>query len=431
MNTLVPRARILLGGATLEEWGLRPFLRSVTCTRSTDRVGDSRKKQKGRTQRDSATLVFDNTDHQVVRQLAMRERVEIHLGYDGMMHHRGTYLTYSPSISYGSDDMTVSMDCQDLSIKLMEGQVSKDRKWFGGVTLEQVVRQVANSYGMASDVHSSLKDLEFRDLQSERREPDWQFLERLIHLSGAGFMYVDPASHLADDPNDTIVIRPFGFNIEKLPVDTRPRPLKLGYRVHSADVPIGSASVRLDPEKGLKVIGADLDSKGAKTLVFRGDTKDKSTVVQLIPEADVGSADRLTLGKGLASVGEAGAFYPPGLVFIREFEDSVRLWKMFAVELSIELPIGFPALYPLQLVDLEGLGPFSGKAIATSVKDTYGSDGYSQTLSVRSASALDAIGDTDAGFKTLLFRGDGANQSTVVELVPEADIQDDADGATP
>lgn len=433
MDTLVPRANILLSGRTLEDWGLRSFLRSVTCSRSADRTATTRRDVKGRSRRDTATLVFDDADHQVVRHIAMRERVDIMLGYDELWH-RGSYMTYAPSPEY-AEDQSISIECQDMSMKLMENQGAANRRWSGASTLGQIVRKVVNTlaYGMDADVHPDLEGLTFHGISSERHESDWDFLERLVRMTGIGQMFVRPGWAAGSaTAQDTLVVRPFGHQIDKLPIPDAPRPAVLGYRDPSVDVPIGSAKVRLDVEKGLAAVGADLDATTGKFLVFRGDTGKATTAIQVgSAGGGVASTGRTLLGSDVA--GEAGMLYPPGLTFLRDFETSLRLWQAFAVRLDLDLPVAAPFLYPSQKVRITGVGPFSGDAVITSIRDTYGDGGYGQTLEAVSAAAMDATDDATVGFKVLVLRGDTPGSSTAVQVAVagEAAVEAEASGDGP
>ena len=423
MNTLVPQTKIILGTQTLTEWGLRPFLRSVTCSRSAAKTPWTKKDPKGRPKRDMATLVFDNTEHQVARYIAMREHVEIYMGYGfgGADWHRGSYLTYNPAVSYGANDMSISVTCQDASIKLMENQAASNRKWSGRFTLEQIAKRVAVAYHMDLDIHESLRDHVFVGMSSERHESDWHFLQRLTDQTGAGVVYVRPATVVkGNERREAIVIRPFGFELPETPVRAKPEPVKLGYRDPYSDVPIGSASVKLDVEKGLKAVGGALDDVSGKFLAFKGSGVNEAAAIEVVTELpDGGSSRRALFGKDAEDIGEAGAFFPPGLVFLRDFERSLKLWKSFAIELSLQLPIAAPFLYPLQLIELSGLGPFSGKAIITTIQDKFGMDGYSQSLTAVSSSMLDNV-DTTSGFHVLAFKGSGVNEAAAIEVVTDA-----------
>ena len=151
-------------------------------------------------------------------------------------------------------------------------------------------------------------------------------------------------------------------------------------------------AVRLDTEAGLDALAADLDPDTGAFLAL--DTGSASPYVTQLGGGGGGSSTvRPVAGTAAAQAGlgprRAGLHYPAGLVFVRDFEKSVELWKSFSVALTLKIPLAHPGLFPNAPAVLSGVHPFDGPVLLTSVADEWGEGGYSQIVECRSSAAMD------------------------------------------
>lgn len=432
---------VRLSGRTLEDWGLAPFLSSVRCSRTIDRTPRTVGAPKGRQRRDSAELTFENVDDGVWHVLFVNELVEIRLGYmGGPLFLRGTYIVREPKFHYPeAGGLTVTLTCEDESLDLMRNFVA--RRWMH-TRLEDVVRRVADANGMEAVVHESLAGVTFPEIASPCFESDWDLMERIVRLTGAGFIHVEPSTEGA---KAKLVVEPFTFRRALAPGTVTAGPsdtLRLGYRDPYADVFVTDVDVTLDGDAIQKFDAHDISAQSGRITAAHGLMKGENTLLEGVQDDDSGggpagsagpssSAVRTLQGrKARRTLGSLPIDLPEGVIDLRAFEESTSLWESFGVRIKASVAPGAPFLYPGHVARLTGMvGPFVGAVAIMGVTDSW--DGsYKQSLDLRASSALDGLADGSVGSRGRLVAGRGTaeGQNTVMEAVPDGDAAALAEG---
>jgi hypothetical protein len=374
VDTLVPEADVYLGGESLKHWGLNGFLKSISVTRVISRTRPTQSNAKGKAKRSSASLVFSNLDNQILTTLALKEGVDIWLGYGiGEMYYRGGFVVVKPNITF-ADTMDITLTLEDRSAEMVSS--FPFRRFREGEKVGDIVANICREYGLDADIEEAIAETKILGpgMSKTNRESDWQFLERLLYTTGTGLMYVEPVAH----GQDILVVKPItgkpvAFGVRNF------QNISLGYKAYDADIHLKSVAITMDALDIKELKAGQVEDTGAALQTSTGGIVQHGQVV------DNRSSINDASPQEPESTGSVSFDMPPGPLMLSAFEGAVALWNKFKIRLTAELHPAVPFLYPGQLVELKGVGPFSGKVLITEIKDSFGSSGYSQSLTMRSA----------------------------------------------
>lgn len=374
MDTLIPRAVVKLSGVTLDSFGMAGFLRNLRVERVVDRSQPAMDRAHGRAKRGNMSISLNNLDGQLAGVVAIRERVDIWLGYGTELFYRGSFRVTRPSFSF-ADSAEINLAGEDESADLVS--TTSGLRFHKSTTVEEVVRKVAERHKLRHAVHPDVASIQIGTLDQHRHENDWLFLDRALYRSGAGWLYIEPS----DTGDSQIVVKPF---TETTPLyrsaGSADRPsselFRLGYRTKDADWPIKSAEVHLEAEDATDVEAGEVSEDGLG-VTFTSALGEESAAVGVTPQ-------KARSSRGVANTGrtKTATFFSPEVTSLAKIEDAAAFWREHNIRISVALYPGLPFLYPNMKVLLLGVGPFSGEVIIVSVEDTWGPDGYRQNLQV-------------------------------------------------
>jgi len=407
VDTLHPRVSVWLGGKSLEHWGLRRFLTSVSVSRVLDRTEPTSDKPKGRAKRSSASITLQNPDNQIVDQMAIKEDLEIWLGYGSDMYHRGSFLVVQPSVTWpNAAASSISLKAEDYAAEMLGNDALV--RTFGDPAnpssvagLDEVVKTIANSYGMDHEVEESIGKLQLFNTCKMRGETDWDFLERILKTTSTGFMYVDTSPpESGSGKRHVLKVQPFTAATDL--IQDNGKTLTMGYRDYRADLHLASAKVSMQGLKADQFAGSSKGDGGQTLLVGAGGAPSEIFLTKPGGEGIAGDESSTVSGVG----GERKVDLPVGPLSLSQFREAIDLWLDFKLKITATLSPAVPYLYPGYIVQLLGLGPFSGRALLTSVQDKWGASGYTQTLELRSADWMSGqAGESDKKTGTTLLVG--------------------------
>ena len=389
MNTLVPTIDIALNGRTLDEWGLRDFLLSVNLTRSIDRTIGTKKSAKGRKIKNKATLSFANLDYQLTNLISLNTIVEISVGYQGYPSRLlGIYHIKSSSFVFaGNGELTAVIEAEDSSAKLSGNFPARSFNQ-PNQTLKQLVDRVLSDYPeLTSKIDSTVANTPIPSTWKGSNESDFAFLERIMAYTSAGLMSIQPIENKPDSPFIAeLVIEP--LQGKRLINEDTDRPYVLAYR-YPGDIWLNSVNINMDGiDPAVKTTG--MITKQGKTIL--GELNDKGLTGRYTPVSNsfAGHGDPQSpaaSGYGSQSTrATVGTVAPPSDAgfLISDFSDSVNLWENLRTTMNAVVHPGVPFLAPGQIVDIQGVGFFSGEAMIFEIRDSWGSNGYMQNIILRS-----------------------------------------------
>lgn len=406
MDTLVPVVEVVLGGKTLSSLkGLNRFLHSAHVSLSRDKTRPSRSNGGvGENLRSTAGITLVNLDGQLWDAPRMREDMVIRIGYLGSSKYtRGGFIVTKPAfVLPGSGAITIQLSAEDYGADMVHDTRSRN---LIGRTLGDAVAEVARSHSMESRVDPEIANVIIgnRGVKRPGTLSDWKFLEHMVHESGAHVMRVEAGTE--PGARATLIVEQLLHRpLRKAGSDT---VFSIGYRT-AADYPAVSVSLDMRGVEPDALAGGTVGDTGAQSKLFSirtGSTTDPVIIAQREDTPGVASADGESEEEA-PLVESSVVAIPKGVFSLREFAKSVALWGEFKIRLSVSLSPGLPFLFPGHIIDLRGVGPFSGKVVVMSVEDDFGPGGYSQTLACASpleGSVLSGSEDVGSGASRSLY----------------------------